>query len=280
MKRLTIALAFSLASLLPAQDGQKAEVRVAPTSELFTEEVRAARQLHGEWDLRDDELDAARHGASLSNPDVYKGLRTQIESVLAAKRRELDAWSVYYQKTADYWQSVFRAIQAGQPARSSERQDLVNMLAQEQRDRGDVQRRLNDLEQTLREKNVAASQPAALDLKKLLDLKADNVAKLERAIQEFDGGGAHLDRRRELAQARAIQSRQLLRGVETERPLWDALYNGRLHRLDLEYDTNIPEPEARPDWRRKAGTSPAGGGTTIPSTPATKAPVNRGGGGQ
>ena len=58
------ALLLTLSAILHGQDGQQSaqpqqpqqpQVRVAPTSDLFTEELRAARQLHGEWDGLDDQ---------------------------------------------------------------------------------------------------------------------------------------------------------------------------------------------------------------------------------
>ena len=258
------ALLLALSTILHGQDAQQSaqpqqpqqtQVKVAPTSDLFTEELRAARQLHGEWDGLDDQLEVARHGAALGDPQVYRELRGQIDAVLKAKRSELVAWTQYYQKTADYWQSVLKAIQTGQPSRASERQDLVNMLAQEKREREDVDRRLKDLSQTLTEKGITAEQPAVAELRKMLEMKQENIDKLNRAIQEYDGGTAHLDKRRDLARMRSLEARQLLHSVEVERPLWDALYNGKLHRLDLDHDVTIPSPERLPSWRDKLGGS-------------------------
>lgn len=255
---------MALSAILPGQDAQQSaqpqqsqqtQVRVAPTSDLYTEELRAARQLHGEWDGLDDQLELARHGAALSDPQIYRKLRGQIEAVLKAKRSELDAWTQYYQKSAEYWQSVLKAIQSGQPSRASERQDLVNMLAQEKREREDVDRRLKDLSQTLTEKGITAEQPAVAELRKLLEMKQENIEKLDRAIQEYDGGTAHMDKRRDLARMRSLEARQLLHSVEVERPLWDAVYNGKLNRLDLEHDVTIPSPERMPSWKDKIGGS-------------------------
>ena len=258
--RISLILAAALApAAWLAADGAKpiepkpAEVRVAPTSDLYLDELNQARRLHGDWNNLDDELDRALQGAPLRDPNAYRNLRERIRYVLRAKTAELEAWTVYYQKSADYWQSVLKTIQTGQPARSTERQDLVNMLGLEKRERDDIQRRLSDLSRALSEKGLSADQPAVTDLRKLLALKEDNTDKIERAIQEFDSGIAHLDKRRELARMRSLQARQLLRSVEVERPLWEALYNGRIHRVDLEYDQGIPEPEARPDWRTKLG---------------------------
>jgi hypothetical protein len=259
----TLAAMACICGLL-AEEPKPKETRAAPTSELFMDELRAARDLRAEWNTRDDELDAARNGGSLSDPELYKRIRAQIDAVLKAKHSELEAWTAYYQKTADYWQSILKTIQGSQPARATERQDLSNMLVTERRERDDVRRRQHDLLQTLQDKGVSTDQPAAVDLKKLLALKEDNIATLERAIQEFDLGVTHLDKRRDLARSRSLQARQLLHSVDVERPLWDAVYNGTLHRVDLEYDSKVPEPEGRPDWRNKLGgtrgANGAGGG--------------------
>ena len=75
-----------------SQKNNAPEVRVAPTSDLFTDEIRKARQLHSQWNGLDDELDQARSGALLTDPAVYKRLRSQIDTVLASKRVEIDAW--------------------------------------------------------------------------------------------------------------------------------------------------------------------------------------------
>jgi len=202
----------------------------------------------------DDQL-VAIHGAAVADPQVYRELRSQIEAVLKAKRSEMDAWGRYYQKTADYWQSVLKAIQSGQLSRASERQDLLNMLAQEKRECEDIGRRLKDLSQTVTEKGITAEQQAVAELRKLIDMKQENIERLTRAIQEYDGGTAHLDKRRDLARMRSLEARQLLHSVEVERPLWDAFYNSKLHRLDLDHDQTISSPEGLPDWRSKLGGS-------------------------
>lgn len=258
--RLILA-ALAFGAVLAAADAKNSEARVAPSSDLYTDELRSARELHGGWNTKDEELDEALHGGSLSNPEIYKSLRSQIAAVLKLKKEEMDAWTLYYQKTADYWQSTLKTIQSGQPGRASERQDLQNMLAIEKREREDIQRRLQDLMRTLSEKGVSTEQAAVQDLRKLLAMKEDNTAKLEQAIREFDLGSSHLDKRRELARARSLQTRQLLRSIEVERPLWDALYNGKVHRLDLDYDTAIPEAAVPPDdWKKKAGLRSKGDG--------------------
>lgn len=225
-----------------SQKNNAPEVRVAPTSDLFTDEIRKARQLHSQWNGLDDELDQARSGALLTDPAVYKRLRSQIDTVLASKRVEIDAWREYYQKSADYWQSTLKSLQSGQPARNTERQDINNMLIVEKRDRDDLHRRLTDLVKTLAEKGVTGEQPAVTDLKKLFVLKEDNVAKLEQVLHLFDSGVQHLDKRRELARSRSLEARQLLRSVDVERPLWEALYSGKAHRLDLDFHVTIPKP--------------------------------------
>src|SRR5262249_52670266 len=153
---------------------------------------------------------------------------------------ELDAWAAYYQRTLDYWQSVVNAMQAGEPERASLRQDLTNILALEKREKADIERRLADLRKTLSEKGVDENQPAGTELSKLLALKDDNSAKLERAIKEYDAGKRDLDQRRELARKRVAQARQMAHSVDVERPLWNALYSGKVNRLDLEYDRRIP----------------------------------------
>lgn len=273
MKPIHLALASLLAlAALPAaiadktakNDGPGVEtpsVRIAPASELFPHELGGARRLNDQWAALDDELDIARQGVSLADPQAYVGLRSQIDAALKGKRGELDAWKTYYQRTADYWQSVLKAIQDGQLARTSERQDLVNLLSVEKKERDDIQRRLSDLTLTLKEKGFATEQPATLDLRELLALKDDNIEKLNAALHEFDSGVGHLDKRRELARARSLQARQLLRGVEVERPLWDALYGGRLNRLDLDRDSAIPPPERRPnDWKARVRHGAAPGG--------------------
>ena len=93
----------------------------------------------------------------------------------------------------------------------------------------------------------------------MVSLKEENGAKIEQAIKEFDLGSSHLDKRRDLARSRSLQARQLQRSIEVERPLWNALYTGKLHRLDLQYDSTIPPPQKSPDdWKAKSNRSNGG----------------------
>lgn len=244
------------AALLTAQDQKPSPVgpaqqpvTVSTSNELFASERAEADRQHATWVEQDDLADAPLSG-SVGDSSVYQQKRDQIAVARRQKKTELDAWTVYYQKVAAHWQSVHQAIVSGTANRTTARQDIVNIAAVEKKELEEALRRRADLTRSLNDKGVDVTrQPAITELSKVIDMKRQNVETAERALRETDIAFRYEDKRRDLARTRTFQASQLVRSVEVERPLWEAVYSGRLHKLDLEREEADPGPAERKRWQ-------------------------------
>lgn len=237
----------------PVNPPASAQASMPLTNELFAEERADAQRQHTEWVQKDDNADAA-DGAS------YTDRRKRHIEARQQKKVELDAWAVYYQRVATHWQSVYQAIVNGSAGRGATRQDIVNILATEKKEYEEVLRRRTDLVRSLNDKGVDIStQPAISELSKLLEMKKANIETAERALKEADQAAKYDDKRRDLARTRAFYATQMIRSVEVERPLWEAVYGGRLSQTDLRNEKDIPDPEQRPGWKTQLDKNTSGG---------------------
>jgi hypothetical protein len=197
--------------------------------------------------VKDDELDQAVAAHGVCDTAAHDEVRETLE----AKRQEITDWNVYYSAHLQYQRERAKAASNATSGRTAQRTDLVNGIQIEERELADVKRRLSDLEQTLNEKNVAAgSQKPVEGLRAMIAAKQQGIEKLRRALQLFDDGARDLAEIRELANTRMLDIQSLLAGLKIEATLYENLYVGFLHRLDLRCDKATPGPVKREgdDW--------------------------------
>lgn len=260
--RLWLAAGLTGVILQSAALAQKGEETAKPAQPaLFATELAAAREAHNAWKARDQQVEELRPDGAAADPESYREHRTRIQAASKAKQEELAAWKRYYEAAAEHWQGVLRSIESGQNDQGAKRQDILNMLVVERRERDEIRRRLTELRKALREKDLQPEEQDAVQvIRKLEEQKLDNIAKLEKALQLFDQGAGFVAKRRELARGRALSARQMVRGMEVEAPLWEALYTGDLHKSDLEMERGDADPEPPPNWRERFTSKRTTGG--------------------
>jgi hypothetical protein len=211
-----------------------------------------ARASQSAWQSRDDDLDQAIAVRGVCDAGAYADVKTTLE----AKRQEIADWTGYYGSHLQFQRDRAKAASSATNTRAPQRTDLVGAIQIEERELTDVNRRLSDLEQTLKEKNeMAGNQKAIESLRAMSATKQQGIDKLRRALQLFDDGGKDLSEIRGLANTRILDVQALLGGLKIETTLYENLYSGVLHRLDLKCDRATPSASKREDedWAKRTG---------------------------
>ena len=119
----------------------------------------------------------------------------------------------------------------------------------------DFKRRLADLNQTLQEKNETGNTKALDSLRDMASTKEQGLLKLRRALELFDQGSHDLAEMKDLANKRIGDVQALLNGLRIESTLYENLYGGMGHRIDLKCDKATPGASARgeDEWQKRTG---------------------------
>jgi hypothetical protein len=217
----------------------------------FQDLLERARQAQANWATKDDTLDEAL--ATRGACDA--GAQADLKETMEAKRAELGAWNAYYSKHLDYNRDRARATSGAVNTRGPQRSDLVNAIQIEERELTDLKHRLSDLNQTLKEKNETGNTKALDSLRDMTGTKEQGLQKLRRALELFDHGSHDLAEMKDLANKRIGDVQALLSGLKIESTLYENLYGGMGHRIDLKCDRATPtaSPRTDDDWTKRTG---------------------------
>jgi hypothetical protein len=224
---------------------------VGPVADPFQPLLDRARQAQAGWATKDDTLDEALAARGACDP----GAQADLKETLEAKRGEINAWTDYYSKHLEYNRDRAKATSGAVNTRGPQRSDLVNAIGIEERELGDLKRRLSDLDQTLKEKNETGNTKALDSLRDMTASKDQGLQKLRRALELFDHGSHDLAEMRDLAMKRIGDVQALLNGLRIESTLYENLYGGMTHRIDLKCDKATPSasPRGDDDWLKRTG---------------------------
>ncbi len=221
--------------------------------DLFPEKFAAAQRAEVEWRRQDEALDDRPDGCGAED-------RGAIEQTAFTKQRSLAQFADYYQSQQSFWRKVRDSSSEMERSRRTDRTELAALLQTVENELADVQRRKDDLQQALREKNIAPDQKAWRELEALEAKKTEEVEKHGEILRLFDEGQVHLQSRREQAIARMAELQELLQSIKTETFLWEHLYKGMLYRFDVRCEGAIPRPGEfdRNAWRERIQQRGAG----------------------
>jgi hypothetical protein len=210
-----------------------------------------ARQAQVAWATKDDNLDEALAARGTCDTSAQADLKDTLD----AKRGEINAWNTYYASHLQLNRDRAKTTSGTQNARAPQRSDLVNAIAIEERELGDLKRRLADLNETLKEKNETGNTKALDSLREMTAAKEQGLQKLRRALELFDQGSHDLAEMKDLATRRIGDVQALLSGLRIESTLYENLYTGMGHRIDLRCDKATPtaSPRGDDDWSKRTG---------------------------
>jgi len=252
---LGILSAFAAAQDAKAPQNNPNQTAPAPASTAVADPFQAlldqARQAQAAWATKDDSLDEALAARGACDA----GAQADLKETLEAKRGEINAWTQYYGRHLDYNRDRAKTTSGTQNTRAPQRSDLVNAIAIEERELGDLKRRLTDLNETLKEKNETGNTKALDSLRDMTTTKEQGLQKLRRALELFDQGSHDLAEMRDLATKRIGDVQALLNGLRIESTLYENLYTGMGHRIDLRCDKATPtaSPRGDDDWSKRTG---------------------------
>jgi len=247
--------AFAAAQDAKASQNNQSPAPAAPTStavaDPFQNLLERAHQSQAAWATKDDTLDEALAARGACDP----GARADLKDTMEAKRAEIAAWNEYYGKHLEYNRDRARATSGAVNTRGPQRSDLVNAIQIEERELTDLKRRLADLNQTLQEKNETGNTKALDSLREMTGAKEQGLLKLRRALELFDQGSHDLAEMKDLANKRIGDVQALLNGLRIEDTLYQNLYSGMGHRIDLKCDRATPGASARgeDEWQKRTG---------------------------
>lgn len=252
---LGLLSAFAAAQDAKAPQNNPSQTAPSPASgavaDPFQSLLDLARQAQAAWATNDDNLDEALAARGACDA----GAQADLKQTLEAKRGEINAWTDYYNRHLQYNRDRAKSTSGTQNTRAPQRPDLVNAIAIEERELGDLKRRVADLNETLKEKNETGS-PKALDtLREMTAAKEQGIQKLRRALELFDQGSHDLAEMKDLATKRIGDVQALLSGLRIESSLYENLYAGMGHRIDLKCDKATPtaSPRTDDDWNKRTG---------------------------
>jgi hypothetical protein len=259
-----------------AGEGQTSATRLsASVADPFQSLLDKARVAHAEWVSKDDDLEAA-----LDSPNLCAGIaRGAIKETLDAKRAEILSWTDYYSHHLQYDRDRARIASTAANMRAPQRTDLVNAIEMETREKEDLERRIGDLQAALDGKDEPAkasvggwrkfgeragapSAPVEIadsnalnSLREMAAAKDLWIQKVRRALEKFDAAGQDLTERRNLAMKRVADVQTLLGSLRIESTLYENVYAGMAHRLDLRCDLAAPDAAQwqDEDWLKRTG---------------------------
>lgn len=252
---VTIIAVVILPAFAEAQDAKTTTVQTTPVStavaDPFQNLLEQARQAQANWATRDDSLDEVLTARGAC--DV--GAQADLKATMEAKRAEITRWNEYYGQHLQFNRDRARATSGTVNTRGPQRSDLVNAIQIEEREFTDQKRRLSDLNQTLKEKNEIGNTKALDSLRDMTTTKEQGLQKLRRALDLFDQGSRDLAEMKDLANKRIGDVQALLNGLKIEATLYENLYSGMGHRIDLKCDRATPGASARgeDEWQKRTG---------------------------
>lgn len=200
-----------------------------------------AKRLHAVWVSLDKTIPTAIPANATAGE--YSRLRALIGQAIAIKKDELVCYRQYDSAYANDWRAVIQ--RAGEfDKETGARKDAADRMLQTEKSE------LDDVDQRLAALNDDASDDAAR-LRKIRDLKAQNVEELTRIIRESGGSGSVLKDTVKWGDRMIAILNADLGATAIDEDLYTSVYTGLTIVIDNYVARQKPEPDPRDrGWRR------------------------------